>query len=109
MIKIAFLILFIVLGTTFATLNDQEVSLHYFWGWKSGSFPLYIFILGSLLAGIILGFSYGWKKRWELRAEARRLKERAGALKDDLQTPALKEERPEEALPPPEVAKPPVS
>ena len=109
MIKIAFLILLIILGATFATLNRQEISLHYFWGWDTGPFPLYIFILGSLLAGMIIGFSYGWKKRWELRSRARDLGERAKSLRNDLQTLTPKEEHPEEAKPSPEVGKPPLA
>jgi putative membrane protein len=109
MIKIVFLILLIIIGATFATLNRQEVSLHYFWGWKTGSFPLYVFILTSLVVGIIIGFSYGWKKRWELRSRARDLGERAKAIKDDLQTLTPKEEHPQEAKPSPEVGKPPLA
>jgi len=109
MIKIVFLILLIILGATFATLNRQEISLHYFWGWNTGSFPLYVFILASLVVGIIIGFSYGWKKRWELRSRARDLGERAKALKEDLQTLTPKEEPPQEAKPSPEVGKPPLA
>jgi len=109
MIKIVFLILLIILGATFATLNRQEISLHYFWGWNTGPFPLYVFILASLLLGMIVGFSYGWKKRWELRSRARDLGERAKALKNDLQTLTPKEEHPKEAPPSPEVGKPPLA
>jgi uncharacterized integral membrane protein len=109
MIKIVFLILLIILGATFSTLNRQEISLHYFWGWDTGPFPLYLFILGSLTVGMIIGFSYGWKKRWELRSRARDLGERAKALKNDLQTLTPKEEHPEEAKPSPEVGKPPLA
>jgi len=109
MIKIVFLILLIIGGATFATLNRQEISLHYFWGWNTGSFPLYIFILTSLVVGMIIGFSYGWKKRWELRSLARDLRKRAKTLKDDLQIITPKEEHPEEAKPSPEVGKPPLA
>ena len=109
MIKIVFLILLIILGATFATLNRQDISLHYFWGWNTGPFPLYVFILASLLLGMIVGFSYGWKKRWELRSRARDLGERAKALKNDLQTLTPKEEHPKEAPPSPEVGKPPLA
>jgi len=109
MIKIVFLILLIILGATFATLNRQDISIHYFWGWDTGPFPLYIFILGSLMVGMIIGFSYGWKKRWELRSRARDLGERAKALRNDLQTITPKEEHPEEAKPSPEVGKPPLA
>ena len=108
MIKIVFLIILIILGATFSTLNRQEISLHYFWGWHTGAFPLYIFILGSLVAGMMIGFSHGWKKRWELRCRARDLGERAKALRNDLQTITPKEGHPEEAKPSPEGGKPPL-
>jgi uncharacterized integral membrane protein len=106
-VKIIFLILLIILGATFSTLNRQEISLHYFWGWNTGTFPLYVLILASLLAGMVLGFAFGWKKRWELRSQTRDLGERAKALKNDLQTLARKEDPPEEASASPEVGKPP--
>jgi uncharacterized integral membrane protein len=109
MFKIVFIILLIILGATFSTLNRQEISLHYFWGWTSSPFPLYVFILGALVVGMIVGFSYGWKKRWELRSRARDLGERAKALKNDLQTLTPKEEHPEEAKPSPEDGKPPLA
>ena len=109
MIRIIFLILLIILGATFATLNRQEISLHYFWAWSTGSFPLYVLILASLGFGMIIGFSYGWKKRWELRSRARDLGERAKALKNDLQNLTPKEEHPQEAKPSPEVGKPPLA
>jgi uncharacterized integral membrane protein len=108
-IKIIFLVLLIILGATFSTLNRQEISLHYFWGWNTGSFPLYVLILASLLAGMILGFAFGWKKRWELRSRTRDLGEKARALKNDLQTLDLKEEHSEETSPSPEVGKPPLA
>ncbi len=106
-IKIIFLVILIILAATFSTLNRQEISLHYFWGWSTGSFPLYVLILASLLVGMVAGFSFGWKKRWQLRSRARDLGERARSLKNDLQTLTPKEEHPEEAPPPPESGKPP--
>ena len=109
MIKIVFVIILIILGATFSTLNRQEISLQYFWGWHTGPFPLYIFILASLVVGMLVGFSYGWKKRWELRSRARDLRERAKDLRNDLQTLTPKEERPEESPRSPEVGKPPIA
>ena len=51
MIKIIFLILLIILGATFSTLNRQEISLHYFWGWHTGSFSFVRFYPGFLSGG----------------------------------------------------------
>ena len=51
MIKIVFLILLIILGATFSTLNRQEISLHYFWGWNIGSFSIVRFYPDFLSGG----------------------------------------------------------
>jgi len=109
MVKIIFFILLIILGATFSTVNRQEISLQYFWGWHTGPFPLYVFILASLVVGMVVGFAFGWKKRWDLRAQSRDLGERIKAVKNDLQTLTQKEEPPEVAPPSPESGKPPLA
>ncbi len=95
MVKIIFIILLIILGATFCAMNRQEVFLRYFFGWSTESFPLYLLILTSLMAGIVVGFSVGWGERWKLRAKARELGKRVKALKDDIETPTPREESPE--------------
>ena len=109
MIKIILLLLLIILAATFSTVNRQEISLQYFWGWHTGPFPLYVFILASLVVGMVMGFAFGWKKRWELRAQSRDLGESIKAVKNDLQTLTQKEEPPEVASPSPETGKPPLA
>ncbi len=109
MVKVVFFILLIILGATFSTVNRQEISLQYFWGWHTGPFPLYVFILASLVVGMVVGFAFGWKKRWDLRAQGRDLGERIKAVKNDLQTLTQKEEPPEVAPPSPESGKPPLA
>jgi uncharacterized integral membrane protein len=108
-VKIIFFLLMIILGATFATVNRQEISLQYFWGWHTGPFPLYVFILTSLALGMVVGFAFGWKKRWELRAQGRDLGEKIKAVKNDLQTLTRKEDPPEVASPSPETGKPPLA
>ena len=92
MIRIFFIILFIIAVGTFCTLNRQEISLRYFFGWNTGSFPLYLLILISLVAGIVVGFAVGWGERWKLRAKARNLGDQAKTLKEEVETLVPKEE-----------------
>ena len=108
MTKIIFIILFVILGATFCTLNRQEISLGYFFGWHTGSFPLFLLILASLVAGMVVGFSIGWGERWKLRAKARDLGEQVKALKEEIEPQPSKEENPELSVKSPEAPKPPL-
>jgi len=108
MVKIIFIILFIILGATFCTLNQQEISLSYFFGWQTKSFPLYLLILISLIAGMVIGFSTGWGKRRKLRTMARDLGEQIKALKADMEPLPSKGEPPEPSTKSPEAPKPPL-
>jgi len=106
--KIIFFILFMILGATFCTLNRQEISLSYFYGWQTRFFPLYLLILISLIAGMIIGFSTGWGERRKLRAKVRDLGEQVKALKEDMEPQPSKEEHPEPSTKSPEAPKPPL-
>jgi uncharacterized integral membrane protein len=107
--KIVLIILLIILVATFCTLNRQEVSLHYFFGWNTAFFPLFLLILASLITGMIVGFVVGWIGRWNLRTEARHLGKQLKALREEIENLTPKEEG--SAPPPqtPEVNKPPFS
>ncbi|MBU1205776.1 MAG: LapA family protein, partial [Proteobacteria bacterium] len=106
--KIIFIILFIILGAIFCTLNRQEISLGYFFGWRTGSFPFFLLILGSLIAGMLVGFSIGWGERRKLRAKARDLGEQVKALQEEVEPPPSKEENLESSTISPEAPKPPL-
>jgi uncharacterized integral membrane protein len=106
--KIIFIILFIILGATFCTLNRQEIALRYFFGWHTGSFPLFLLILISLVAGMVVGFSMGWGERRKLRAKGRDLRERVKALKEEIERQPSKEETPEPSTESPETPQPPL-
>jgi uncharacterized integral membrane protein len=106
--KIIFIILFMILGATFCTLNRQQISLSYFCGWQTSFFPLYLLILISLIAGMIIGFSTGWGERRKLRAKTRDLGEQVKALKEDMEPQPSKEEHPEPSTKSPEAPKPPL-
>ncbi|MDH4265280.1 MAG: LapA family protein [Deltaproteobacteria bacterium] len=108
MTKIIFIILLIILGATFCTLNRQEISLGYFFGWRTGSFPLFLLILGSLIAGMLVGFSIGWGERRKLRAKARDMGEQVKALQKEVEPPPSKEENLESSTISPEAPKPPL-
>ena len=108
MVKIIFIIIFIVIGATFCTLNRQEIALRYFFGWHTGPFPLFLLILTALIAGMGVGFSAGWGERRKLRAQARGLGERVKALKEEIESPPSKEESPELSTGSPEAPKPPL-
>jgi len=109
LIRIILIILLIILGATFCTLNRDEISLHYFFGWNTGFFPLFLFVLVSLFAGMAFGFLVGWRERGKLRAEARELAERLKVLREELESPGLTQKSP--GLPPeaPKVGKPPLA
>lgn len=66
-------ILFIIIISTFAVLNIDEVKVNYlFW---SGSSPLVFVILFSVLLGGILTMAVGSMKYLTLKRENKRLKE----------------------------------
>ncbi len=92
MIKIILIILVVILGAIFCTLNRQEITLQYYWGWKTGPFPLFLLILVFLIAGGVVGTAVGWGERSKLRAKERELKGRAKALQDEVEALTPKEE-----------------
>jgi uncharacterized integral membrane protein len=101
--KVIIAALFIVLLATFSTSNREEIFLRYF-GWSTGSFPLFILLLASLVAGMILGFSVDWGERWKLRAKARDLEKRAEAIRDEIEGLTAPPKPPESPSPPPDAS-----
>jgi uncharacterized integral membrane protein len=92
MIKIIFLIVFIFLGATFSTLNREEISLRYFFGWSTGPFPIFILVLSALVIGMIVGYSVGWGERRKLGIKARDFGSQVKALKEEIEPLIMKEE-----------------
>jgi len=109
MAKIILIVLFIVIVATFSTMNQQEISLRYFFGWETVPFPLFLLILASLILGLILGFLVGLGDRLKLWTQARDLGKRVNALREEIKTLAKKTEAPEPPSPPPEAEKTPSS
>ncbi len=92
MIKIILVIMVVILGAIFCTLNRQEITLQYYWGLNTGPFPLFLLILIFLTAGGIVGTAVGWGERSKLRAKERELKGRSKVLRDEVDALTPKEE-----------------
>jgi len=89
LIKIFLLILLLIIGATFCSLNRQEIVLRYFLGWSTGPFPLFLLIIISLLIGSTIGFSMGWGERRRLQGEAKKLKKRMKELEHEIKMPSV--------------------
>jgi uncharacterized integral membrane protein len=103
--KILLAALFIILIATFSTLNSEEVSLRYFFGWGTPPFPLFLLLLASLVAGMVLWFLVDWRERWKLRAKVRELGNRVSALQEEIETLTAQQNPVESSPTPPEIAK----
>ena len=102
MIKIILAVFFVILAATFSAMNREEISLRYFFGWSTGSFPLFLLILISLVGGMILGFSVDWGERRKLRKKARRLGVQVKQLRKEIETQTAEKTPPEPPSTPPE-------
>jgi putative membrane protein len=107
--KIVLFILSVILVATFCTLNRQEISLRYFFGWNTALFPLFLLLLASLILGMVAGFLIGWIGRWNLRTEARHLRKQLKALEGEIENLTPKEEGSAPSPQTSEVNKPPSS
>ena len=105
MIKIIIAALFIILVATFSTLNREEITLRYFFGWSAPPFPLFLLLLASLVVGMVLGFSVDWGERWKLRAKARELGKRVKGLREEIESLTAQEKPAEPPSTPPEASK----
>jgi putative membrane protein len=105
MAKIILIAISVVIVATFSTMNQQEISLRYFFGWETVPFPLFLLILASLILGLIFGFLIGLGERWKVRTQARDLGKKVKVLREEIETLAKKPESPEPPLVPPEAEK----
>jgi uncharacterized integral membrane protein len=103
--KILLAAFFIIVIATFSTLNSEEVSLRYFFGWGTPPFPLFLLLLASLVGGMVLGFLVDWRERWKLRAKARELANRVSALREEINSLAAQQNPRESPPTPPEISK----
>jgi uncharacterized integral membrane protein len=105
LIKIILAALFIILATTFSSLNREEITLRYFFGWSTAPFPLFLLLLAALVAGMVLGFSVDWGERWKLRAKVQELGRRVKGLQVELQSLGPEEKPPEPPSTSPEASR----
>ena len=105
MIRIILAVLFVILAATFSTLNREEISLRYFFGWATGPFPLFFLVLACLVIGIALGFSVDWAESWRLKSKARGLRREVKRLEKEIETLTAQKKSPEPASAPSEIAK----
>lgn len=105
MIKIILAVLFVILAATFSTLNREEISLRYFFGWATGPFPLFLLVLACLVIGMALGFSVDWAESWKLKSKARGLRKRVKNLQKEIETLTAERTLPEPPSSPSEIPK----
>jgi len=105
MIKIILAVLFVILAATFSTLNREEISLRYFFGWATGPFPLFLLVLACLVIGMALGFSVDWAESWKLKSKARGLRKRVKNLRKEIETLTAERTPPEPPSAPSEIQK----
>jgi uncharacterized integral membrane protein len=85
LIKTILAVLFIILVASFSSLNREEISLRYFFGWNTSPFPLFLLVLACLVIGMVLGFSVDWGESWKLRSKARDLRKRSKNLRKEIE------------------------
>jgi uncharacterized integral membrane protein len=105
MIRIILAVVFVILAATFSTLNREEISLRYFFGWATGPFPLFLLVLACLVIGMALGFSVDWAASWKLKSKARGLRREVKNLQKEIETLTAARTPPEPPSPPPEAPK----
>lgn len=66
--------LLLLAGIGFAILNDQAVSLKYYFGWTSPSLPLFLWAFLFLLVGLILSWLWSSLSKLALRSRVRQMK-----------------------------------
>jgi uncharacterized integral membrane protein len=105
LVKIILAVLFLILVASFSTLNREEITLRYFFGWSTGPFPLFLLVLGCLVIGMALGFSVDWGERWKLRSKARGMRKQVKNLRQEIETLTAARTPPEPPPAPSEVPK----
>lgn len=68
------LFVFVLLGIGFAILNDQPMSLKYYFGWVSPPLPLFLWAFLFLLFGLILSAIWAFFSKLALSSRIRQRK-----------------------------------
>ncbi len=83
--------LLLIAGIGFAILNDQSISLKYYFGWVSPPLPLFLWAFLFLLAGLILSGIWAFFSKLGLYSRIRQRKKAIAELEQ--QRNRLKEEK----------------
>jgi len=75
-LSLLFLTFAVLLGVSFAILNSDLVTVHYYVGVQK--IPLSVLILGVLILGIVIGLIVSFPTLFKLRMELRRLNRERG-------------------------------
>jgi len=79
-LKVSILFGLAIVGVLFGISNQQGSTVHFFW-YFSKSYPLYLVLFASFLAGTLVALGYGIMSGGDMKAEERRLNRRIDDLK----------------------------
>jgi uncharacterized integral membrane protein len=74
LIRGAIFFFLLLAGIAFAVLNDQPVSLRYYFGWVSPPLPLFLWAFLFLLLGLVLSSIWAFVSKMSLRSKIRQRK-----------------------------------
>jgi uncharacterized integral membrane protein len=93
-LKTAILSSLAIAGVLFGVSNQQNATVHFFW-YFSKSYPLYLVLFASFLAGTLVSLIYGILSSGDMKDEERRLNRLVNELKERLrQTDSAKGQTP---------------
>lgn len=79
-LKVSILFGLAIVGVLFGISNQQSSTVHFFW-YFSKSYPLYLVLFASFLAGTLVALGYSIMSGGDMKAEERRLNRRIDDLK----------------------------
>lgn len=91
LIRGIFFFLLLLAGIGFAILNDQSISLKYYFGWASPPLPLFLWAFLFLLLGLIISGVWSFLSKMRLNSRIRQRKRAITELEQ--KQSQLKEER----------------
>ncbi len=98
LIRGIFFFLLLLAGIGFAILNDQSISLKYYFGWASPPLPLFLWAFLFLLLGLIISGIWAFLSKLRLNSRIRQRKRAIAELGQ--KRIRLKEEKPSSGYPP---------
>ena len=93
-LKATGLVILLLFLVTFGIKNNQLVKLHYYFGFHSRDFPLYILAYGCAIIGIFIGMIVGITNRFHQRKKIQILEKYNSELKASAEKEKRIEEKP---------------